>query len=88
MNKRAKPDRVKKSGIRAIDRGTVYDVPGRLIRLARQIEKGEHGEVTDVIITYRAKKGGINRVDHSIHGKSDTETLHFMACRAVEYILR
>ena len=38
----------KRGGLRAIDAGSRYDVPGQLRKLARQIERGEHGRVTDV----------------------------------------
>lgn len=38
----------RRGGLRAIDAGTRMDVPGQLRKLAREIEQGKHGAVTDV----------------------------------------
>jgi hypothetical protein len=51
----------KKAGIRAIDQGTAYDVPGGLKALARAIERGDYGRVTDIGIVVRSFK---NRTLH------------------------
>jgi hypothetical protein len=56
-----KPDTrltVKKSGIRAIDKGTNYDVPGKLRKLAREIEKGVHDEVRGALVGITSQKDG------------------------------
>jgi len=44
----------KKAKIRVINQGTAYDVPGRLKALARAIERGEYGRVTDVGIVVKS----------------------------------
>lgn len=58
----------KKAKLRAIDRGTRYDVTGSLKRIARQIERGEHGDVRDVVVIYRSMLG---------HGAQRVNTYHF-----------
>lgn len=40
----------KKTKLRAIDQGTVYDIPGKLINLARQVRSGELQGVSDVMV--------------------------------------
>jgi hypothetical protein len=45
---------LKKAKLRLIDQGTAYDVPGRLKSLARAIERGEYGRVTDVGIVVKS----------------------------------
>jgi hypothetical protein len=52
--KKAKLRRTSK--LRAIDRGNVYDITGKLRRLIHQIENGKHGKVTDVIAAILASK--------------------------------
>lgn len=42
----------KKTKIRAIDDGTRYDIVGNLRRLTREIERGEHGPVKDMVIGF------------------------------------
>jgi len=41
--------------LRAIDNGTRYDVSGKLKQLARQVERGEHGDVRDAVVVIREK---------------------------------
>jgi hypothetical protein len=82
------PKAAKKSRIRAIDKGTTYDVPGRMIRLARAIEHGNFGEVTDVICIVRGKKNGAINSQAHFYGKSATDTLHFMCLRAADRCLQ
>jgi len=38
--------------IRAIDTGTVYDIPGNLRRLTRAIECGQEGRVTNLVVIF------------------------------------
>lgn len=47
----------KKAQLRVIDQGTNYDVPGRLKALARAIERGDYGRVTDVGIVLKSFQG-------------------------------
>lgn len=46
----AQKQKIKKSGLRAIDAGTRYDITGNLRRLARAIEQGEYGSVHHVMV--------------------------------------
>lgn len=48
--KKPTPLQVKKSGIRAIDRGTRYDVSGKLRAMARAIEAGKYGDVKHAVL--------------------------------------
>lgn len=71
------------SKLRPIDKDTDYDISGSLRRLIHQIEAGEHGEVTDLILAIRSRETG------RIRGKvktiavrtSQPEVLHFMAAK-------
>lgn len=48
-----------KRGIRAIDRGTIYDVSGQLRGLARDIDKGDEGAITDAVCIIRRENGSV-----------------------------
>jgi hypothetical protein len=67
--------KVKRSGIRAIDQGTLYDIPGMLRRYAREIEHGRHGEVRNAILIL-AKSN--NQLDSFHLGKDDRIRSHWM----------
>jgi hypothetical protein len=69
------------SKIRAIDQGTLYDVPGKLRRLVREIEKGDLGRVTDVVNAVRIVKDGKVSIRTMYTGTSDMPTLKFMVDR-------
>lgn len=43
----------KKGSLRAINQGTRYDITGNLRRLARAIERGDHGAVKQVVVGVR-----------------------------------
>jgi hypothetical protein len=49
--------RSRSAQIRAIDQGTNYDVIGRLKAMARAIERGDYGRVTDVGIVVKGFVG-------------------------------
>ena len=70
---------VKKSGIRAIDKGTCYDVPGKLRKLAREIEKGKHGEVRGAIVGVICVKQANLEVQHITVGHCAMAELHMLA---------
>lgn len=53
MKAQMKFEFVKGEPIAAINRKTVYDVPEKLRALARTIENGEYGVVTDAIVALR-----------------------------------
>jgi hypothetical protein len=53
---------VKRKGIRAIDRGTRYDITGQLRLLARKIERGEYGDVRHVMCGVCANEGTFTSV--------------------------
>ena len=48
-----------KHGIRAIDEGTPYDITGKMRWLARRIDHGEEGDITDVVVITRNRNGQI-----------------------------
>lgn len=48
-----------KHGIRAIDQGTPYDLTGKLRWLARDIESGKQGDITDIVVITRERNGQI-----------------------------
>jgi hypothetical protein len=82
------PEKKKRGGLRAIDKGTSnYDVTGRLRRLVHQIESGKHGEVTDVVLAIRSINDGRTGVKPMYLGTSQLEVLHFMACVIAKDIL-
>lgn len=58
--------------LRAIDQGTRYDVAGKLIEMARQIKRGEMGDVRNVVIAVQhiTKHGGF-AVEAFHYGPSD-----------------
>ncbi len=67
--------KAKRSSIRAIDKGTLYDVPGKLRKMARAIERGEHGDVRNGIVIL-AKTN--NQCDSFMLGKGDRVYAHWM----------
>lgn len=81
-----RPKRTNQS-IRPINRGSVYDVAGKLRSLARAIDKGELGHVTDVICSVRAIKGPDVVSYHHNYGVSDVATWYFMASRLQKRIM-
>jgi hypothetical protein len=81
---RKKKLRAMKSGLRAIDRGTTYDVPGNLQKLVHEINNGKKDRVTDVVLALRSVRNGKPVIRTLYTGKSDMATLHFMA----QYLVR
>lgn len=67
------------SKLRAIDKGTCYDVPGKLRRLVHEIESGKHGDVTDVVVAIRCIKNNKASLNSIFTGKSQPEVLQYMA---------
>lgn len=66
----------KRRSIRAIDQGTVYDIPGRLITVARDIHKATPARVTDATVILRREDGSVD----SYHlGPGGRELQHWMA---------
>ncbi|MGA9668396.1 MAG: hypothetical protein WBQ94_04265 [Terracidiphilus sp.] len=73
------------SKLRAIDKGTCYDIPGKLRRVVHEIESGKHGEVTDVILAIRCvRKNSRVALTSIFTGKSQPEILHYMATYLVK----
>jgi hypothetical protein len=75
MKRTASAAKVKRSGIRAVDQGTVYDVTGKMRWLTREIESGKQGHITDVLIVTRASNGQIGSF---AFGTSHRERAHHM----------
>lgn len=65
----------KAGGLRAIDQGTIYDVPGKMKNLARSIERGEEGTITDAVIVIRNANGSIGTFQF---GPGNRERSHHM----------
>ena len=49
-------NKAKKATIRAVDRGTVYDVAGELVALGRSIGKGEIGAAEEVVVIVKSRQ--------------------------------
>jgi hypothetical protein len=64
-----------KRNIRAIDKGTLYDVPGMLRQYARGIEKGEFGEVRNGVLILSTTN---NQVNSFAVGTEDRIRAHWM----------
>jgi len=60
--------RRKPGGIRAIDKGTSYDVAGKLRHILRALEKGDHGEVRGVAATFICGRGERVVYHHANYG--------------------
>lgn len=73
----------KRGGIRVINEGTPYDVPGRLKKWAREIESGKMGRVTDYLLVVRCIKEDEISFEHFLGGTGTPETYMYMA-RAAE----
>lgn len=64
-----------KHGIRAIDQGPPYDLTGKMRWLARSIDRGDEGDITDVVVITRARNGKIGSFGW---GPNFRETAHHM----------
>jgi len=73
--------------LRVIDKGSNYDITGKLRRLIHQIESGQHGKVTDVVLAIRKVKGSQIKIGSMWLGTSQPEVLHYMACRLEKEML-
>lgn len=73
----------KRSTLRIIDRGTRYDMSGKLRAIVREIETGEI-KPRDVIVLYREpfKNNHSARVGMRHFGTGSTEDLHWMLATA------
>lgn len=71
--------RGKRGGLRAIDAGTSYDVPGKMRRMVHKIEDGEFGRVTDVVCAVRCIKDGKITIRTMYTGKNSMGELLQMA---------
>ena len=47
-------------GIRAIHQGTRYDLTGNLRRIAREIERGQYGDVRNIVCAFDTHSPGPN----------------------------
>ena len=71
--------KAKRGQIRAINVNTPYDVPGRLKKWARQIERGELGRATDYLLVVRCVKDDGTHFEHFWGGTGTAETYLYMA---------
>jgi hypothetical protein len=67
--------KAKRASIRAIDKGTISDVPGMLRQYARAIEKGEFGDVRNGVLILSTTN---NQVASFAIGKDDRIRSHWM----------
>lgn len=69
----------KKTGLRAVDQGTYRDVNGSLRRLAREIERGEYGDVRDISVAFSkvAANGSVEVVGFHF-GTGSRADVHWM----------
>ena len=72
------------SKLRPIDRGTFYDITGRLRKLTRQIEGGELGKVTDVFVVTHYVKDGEFRINTRCFGTGGSERYSYMLRHALK----
>lgn len=74
----------KKATLRAIDQGTLYDIPGKLIKLGRTVRSGKLGPITEALIVLKKEAG-----DYEIYGigRGDPAQQHLMATIAASRIL-
>jgi hypothetical protein len=73
--KTANEKKVRSSRLRTVDQGTTYDVTGKLRWLARAIDRGDEGDITDAVVITRSANGSIG----SFHwGKGNRERSHHM----------
>lgn len=74
--------------IRPINKGTVYDIPGNMKRLSREIEKGEYGAVSDVLTVVKGTdKDGSPRYTVFGNGRGEAGEQYLMACFAATKIM-
>lgn len=73
-----------KAKLRAIDRGTRYDVTGNLRRFVRRIESGDLQDATDVLVIARCHRppDGRKRVEIHHFGSATIEEMHWMVSTA------
>jgi hypothetical protein len=73
----------KKTKLQAIDKGTRYDVTGMLTQLTREISRGEHGEIGDVVVLLLEKKNNCSPGIHMRHyGNGTMPDIHYMLSTA------
>lgn len=74
----------KHAKIRAIDQGTYYDIPGKLRKMAREIERGERGDIRDAVLLLNEQNtGNGSNVVHMFRWGTDiASNAHWMLCTA------
>ena len=78
-DRRGKLLAAKRSGLRAIDKGTSYDIPGKLRRLTHEIENGKHGDVRGIVLGLLCEKDGKLKMNDIFCGKASMAELHLLA---------
>lgn len=70
--------------LRAIDKGTLYDVPGKLRRFVRKIEQGQI-DPRDVVVITRESVGPNRSCKVGMYhfGSASTESVHWMIATAL-----
>jgi hypothetical protein len=72
---------IEKPKLFSIQHGSYYDIPGRLHRMARSIDSGEYGNVTDALVILRYQDENRLSVKGFHYGTSNVEVAQSMASR-------
>jgi hypothetical protein len=73
----------KKAKLRAIDRGTRYDITGKMRNLIRTIERGEIKPRDIIILTRESNGSGLQQKTGMYHfGAGDEQVMHWMLSTA------
>jgi hypothetical protein len=76
---KAVPAKTKRTRIRAIDNGTRYDIIGNLRRIEREIERGEHGDLGNLVLLFAEKEDNcIPHVEMRHFGTGTIPEIHWM----------
>ena len=72
----------------SITSGTVYDIPGRLKRMARSIEAGDYGTVSDVVLILRYQDRGRLNNEGFHFGPGSMDVVQAMCSRTATRLTR
>lgn len=76
-----KPPTLPRNRLVSIQRGTYYDIPGKMQRMGRSISTGEFGDVTDALVIIRYIDEGRLNVKGFHYGTSSVEVAQSMCSR-------
>ena len=84
VEREKKARKIKRSGLRVINNGMRYDISGNLRRMAREIERGERGDVRDTVVVLRVENQDPKSasIDVMHWGTGTVADAHWMVCTA------